>query len=314
MNSLRIVFMGSPDFAVPTLDSLHNSNHQIVAVVSGEDKRRTRRGEPEPSVVKKKATELGIKTIDADSMRDPELENQLRQLEADLFVVVAFKILPESLLKIPDKGAINLHASLLPKYRGAAPIHWAIINGEEETGCTVFFLNKEVDTGNIIAQEKTKIGPGETTGDLYERLKKQGADLIVQSVNQIAEGSVETKKQNNLKATPAPKLYRENTAIDFDKPASDVHNLVRGLNPFPVAWCMYSKEKMNVYETSLGPNLDLAPGELTIADDRLIAGTNPGSVELKTIQLPGRKKMSGIEFANGYSIDENLTSGISDES
>lgn len=312
MKSLRVVFMGSPDFAVPTLEKLHESDHQIVAVVSGKDKRRKRRGEPEPTVVKKTATDLGLNTIDADDMKDPELEDQLRNLDADLFVVVAFKILPESMLSIPAKGAINLHASLLPKYRGAAPIHWAIINGEQETGCTVFFLDRNVDTGNIIAQKKTQIGPDETTGDLYERLKKQGSDLVVESVNRIAEGSVEPKEQIDIKATPAPKLYRENTAIDFQRPASEVHNLVRGLNPFPVAWCMYGNEKMNVYESAPGPDLDIAPGELKVEDDRLLAGTNPGTIELKTIQLPGRKKMTGIEFAHGYSLDIPLTTDIHD--
>lgn len=311
MKSLRLVFMGSPDFAVPTLRRLHKSDHEIVAVVSGQDKRRKRRGDLEPTSVKRVASDLGLKTIDADSMKDPGLEKQLRDLNADLFVVVAFKILPEKLLEIPDKGAINLHASLLPKYRGAAPIHWAIINGEEQTGCTVFFLDKDVDTGSIIAQKKTPIAPADTTGDLYNRLKEQGAELVLESVNRIAEDNVSPEKQNDIKATPAPKLYRENTVIHFTEPASVVHNLIRGLNPFPVAWCMYGDEKMNVYESALGPNIELAPGELTIVDDRLLAGTNPGSVELKTVQLPGRKKMSGIEFANGYSIDVKLTSEAS---
>lgn len=298
--------MGSPDFAVPSLEALNRSPHKIVTVVSGEDKRRRRRGRPEPTPVKKKAMELGLKTLDADKMNDPALAEELERLKPDLFVVVAFKILPSSLLAIPSKGSINLHASLLPKYRGAAPIHWAIIRGETETGCTVFFLDENVDTGQILKQSKTTIKPTDTTGDLYQRLKHQGAELIVKCTDLISEGEYETENQNNSEATPAPKLFRENTKIDFSEPAEEIHNLIRGLNPFPGAWCLYDNEKMNVYRSQVGPDKNLEPGQMIFENDQLLLGTGAGTVQLLEIQLPGRRRMSGAEFAHGYDLTKTL--------
>jgi len=298
--------MGSPEFAVPSLEKLHQSSHEIITVVSGKDKRRRRQGKPEPTPVKKYALELGLETIDADNMDDPKLEENLRHLNPDLFVVVAFKILPESLLRIPSSGSINLHASLLPKYRGAAPIHWAIIRGEKETGCSVFFLDKNVDTGQIIKQKKTPIGPSETTGDLYERLKIEGAKLIEESVDMIASGNVKTEIQDHHQSSPAPKLFRDNTRVDFSKPAIEIHNLIRGLNPFPVAWCKYGKKIMKIYRSEIGPGKNLQPGSLIFENNQLLTGTGRGTLELLEVQLPGRKRMSGIEFAHGFNLDQKL--------
>lgn len=298
--------MGSPDFAVPSLDRLHDSEHNIVSVVSGKDKRRRRRGEPEPTAVKKRAQQLGLDTFDADDMKSPELKKHLEGLEADLFVVVAFKILPPDLLELPKFGSVNLHASLLPKYRGAAPIHWAIIKGESKTGCSVFFLDKSVDTGKIILKESTPIGPDETTGELYERLKFLGADLLVRSINQIASADYSLSPQNDSEATPAPKLFKENTKIDFTNSSHEVHNFVRGLNPFPTAWCLYDGHKMNVYKTSIGPDINLKPGQLSAEGETLLAGTTDGTIQLLQLQLPGRKRMTGEEFMNGYDLSKDL--------
>jgi len=306
MNPLKIVFMGSPDFAVPTLDRLNESEHEIVCVVSGTDKRRNRRGKPVPTTVKKRALELELPTLDVDDVKSDRFEEELKKLDADLFVVVAFKILPPNILEIPKKGSINLHASLLPKYRGAAPIHWAVIRGEKETGCTVFFLEKSVDTGSIIGRVKTSIKPNETTGNLYERLKDLGAELVVDSVDKIAADNVDTIEQNDEEATSAPKLFRENTKLDFDKSAQDVHNKIRGLNPFPKAWCNYDGEKMNVYKSEVVTGYRLEPGELTWDDGKLIVGCGSGAVQLKEIQLPGTKKLSGQDFANGYDLSKVL--------
>lgn len=303
---LRIVFMGSPDFAVPTLERLHQTTHKVVSVISGTDKRRSRRGEPVPTPVKQKALDLGLSTFDADEVKDPALHSHLKELNADLFVVVAFKILPQFLLDIPSHGSVNLHASLLPKYRGAAPIHWAVINGEEQTGCTVFFLDRGVDTGNIIKQKKISIGPDETTGDVYERLKLLGAKVMTDAVEEIASGTVIPWEQDERNASGAPKLFKENTRINFDKPAADLHNFIRGLNPFPVAWCMYGNKKMNVYKSRIGPYEDLNPGEFSFSGNKLLAGTGDGTIELLKVQLPGTKKMSGPEFANGYNLDITL--------
>jgi len=298
--------MGSPDFAVPSLEKLYESDHEIVSVISGKDKRRRRRGSPEPTAVKKRAGELGLTTFDADNMKDSELRDYLSSLNADLFVVVAFKILPTSLLEIPAYGCVNLHASLLPKYRGAAPIHWAIINGEKETGCSVFFLDRDVDTGKIIRQKSTPIGSDETTGELYVRLKHLGANLLNESVDSIASADYRVTVQEDAKSTPAPKLFKENTKIDFAQSAQTVHDFVRGLNPFPLAWCTFDGEKMNIYKTEVGTSINLQPGELTANENGIFAGTANGSVKLLELQLPGRKRMTGREFANGYDLSVDL--------
>lgn len=306
MRSLNIVFMGSPDFAIPSLEKLHNSDHNLLAVVSNPDKRRGRGSTPEPTVVKKRALELGLTTIDVKDVKSDEFHASLEELKPDLLVVVAFRILPVSILKIPAIGSVNLHASLLPKYRGAAPIHWSIIKGEKETGCTVFFLNENVDTGEIITKSRTKIGENETTGDLYNRLKETGADLLVRAINQIAEDSVQTVPQDHTLSTPAPKLFKENTRIDFTRPANEVHNFIRGLSPFPTAWCEYDEKKMNVYRAEPDGKTKLKPGELHFEDGRLLVGCGDQPIELKSIQLPGTRKMSGGDFANGYDLDINL--------
>jgi methionyl-tRNA formyltransferase len=297
---MRIVFMGSPDFAIPSLDKLQQSDHEIVSVVSNMDKRRGRREKPSPTAVKKRALEFNLPIIEVEELDNPGFYDKLKALNADLFVVVAFRILPPDILDLPKKGSINLHASLLPKYRGAAPIHWAIINGEEKTGCTVFFLDEKVDTGNIIEQRATEIGPNETTGDVYKRLKMMGSNLLMDAVEQIDRDSYQLQKQDDDKATPAPKLFTEDCKIDFSKPANLVHNKIRGLSPFPTAWAMLDDLKFNMYRSEIGPSIELAPGRLQMHNDDLIAGCNDGSVVLKKVQLEGKKRMSGKDFMNGY--------------
>lgn len=297
---MRIVFMGSPDFAIPSLQKLYNSDHEIISVVSNVDKRRGRGGKTSPTAVKKKALELNLPVIEVEELDDPSFYERLQALEADLFVVVAFRILPPKILDLPQKGSINLHASLLPKYRGAAPIHWAIINGEEETGCTVFFLDERVDTGQIIKQRKTFIHPNETTGDLYKRLKKMGSKLLVEAVEEIDQDAYELCKQDHDKATSAPKLFRNDCKIDFNKPAAEVHNKIRGLSPFPTAWAMLDDLKFNMYRSQVGPSIDLAPGRLQMQGDDLLVGCREGTVILEEVQQQGKKRMSGKDFMNGY--------------
>ena len=306
MEPLNIVFMGSPDFAVPSLEKLHNSIHTIQAVVSNPDKRRGRRGKPEPTAVKKKALELNLPTIDVEDVKSTEFRDQLAAIKPDLLVVVAFRILPQPILEIPKIGSVNLHASLLPKYRGAAPIHWAIINGEEKTGCTVFFLNEKVDTGNIIDTVETPIGPLDNTGDLYNRLKDTGSNLLITCLDKISAGNYSLKEQDDSKATPAPKLFKENTKIDFHQDARTVHNFVRGLNPFPGAWCTYNSQKMNIYRTKPVKAVNIDLGILQFSDKQLLAGCSKGAVELLEVQLSGTKVMSGADFANGYDINARL--------
>lgn len=303
---MRIVFMGSPDFAIPSLEKLHQSNHKIVRVVSNVDKRRGRRSKPSPTPVKAKAQELGLPVTTVESLDDPGFYDKMEALEADLFVVVAFRILPPKLLELPSKGSINLHASLLPKYRGAAPIHWAVINGEEETGCSVFFLNEQVDTGQLIAQQSTDVGINETTGDVYNRLKEMGSDLLAESVNRIAEESYELSEQNHDKATPAPKLFTEDCKINFDQSARKVHNKIRGLSPFPTAWATLDGKKFNMYRSQIGPDQSLKVGQLLMDGDQLLVGCNPGTVILEKVQLQGKKRMNGKDFMNGYNGPNQL--------
>jgi len=298
---LNIVFMGSPDFALPSLEKLHASAHNIVSVVSNVDKRRGRGGGTSPTPVKAKALELDLPVIEVENLDDASFESRLKELNPDLFVVVAFRVLPSRILEIPAKGSINLHASLLPRYRGAAPIHWAIMNGEKTTGCTVFFLEEQVDTGSIIKQRETPIGPNETTGDLYDRLKRMGSDLLLEAVDEIADNSVTGRPQDDTMATPAPKLFTEDCKIDFNRPAQEVHNKIRGLSPFPGAWAELDDLRFNIYRSEVGPQRNLSPGELRMEGDELLAGCKDGSVILKEVQIQGKKRMSGKDFMNGYS-------------
>jgi len=305
---LNIVFMGSPEFAIPALEVLHDSAHQIQAVISTSDKRRGRGERATATPVKKRATELGYNVFTYEATTDPELAATIRLLKPDLLVVVAYRILPPEVLAIPTRGSINLHASLLPKYRGAAPIHWAIINGEEETGCSVFFLSEAVDTGNVIRQVRTRIGPNETTGDLYERLKLMGAELLLESIEQIEHGDVEGVPQLEREATLAPKVFSGNARVNFTRPSTDVHNWIRGMSPFPGAWAMYGNHKMNLFRSRIGPDIELNPGEMIFAEGRfLLVGCGTGSVDIRELQLPGKSRISGVDFANGYNLKVSLT-------
>lgn len=298
--------MGSPDFAIPSLEAIHNSSHTIKAVVSNVDKRRGRGSEKAPTPVKAKALELGLPVIEVEDLKSPDFAKQLEVLEADLFVVVAFRILPKHVLEIPKIGSVNLHASLLPKYRGAAPIHWAVINGEEETGCTIFFLDEQVDTGKIILQKDITIGDNETTGEVYSRLMEQGSLALLEAVNQIGENTYSTIEQDDLAASPAPKLFREDCHVDFNKPAKKVHDKIRGLSPFPTAWANLDGEKFNMYRSKLGAYANIDPGELLVKEGKLLVGCSDGTVELLEIQLPGKKRMNTETFLQGNNLEGTL--------
>ncbi|NGP75681.1 methionyl-tRNA formyltransferase [Balneolaceae bacterium YR4-1] len=298
---MKIVFMGSPDFAIPSLEKLMASPHEIAAVVSNPDKRRGRGSETSPTAVKARAMKAGLPVISVDDLSSDIFADELEKLEADLFVVVAFRILPKRILEIPTKGSINLHASLLPKYRGAAPIHWAVINGEEKTGCTVFFLDEKVDTGSIIKQGETPIGPNETTGDLYGRLKEMGSKLLLDAVDEIEYGSYSLSPQDDSKATPAPKLFTEDCRIDFDGQAQNIHNKIRGLSPFPTAWAELDDLKFNMYRSSVGDTERYKPGQIGLHDGQMMVGTKDKDLILQEVQIQGKRRMSGRDFMNGYS-------------
>ncbi|MCH8558796.1 MAG: methionyl-tRNA formyltransferase [Balneolia bacterium] len=305
MRRLRIVFMGSPDFAVPSLEKLVSAgNHDIVSVVSGTDKKRGRGSALSPTPVKAKALELGFSVIEADSMKDPSLHAKLAELNPDLFVVVAFKILPSEMLAIPALGSVNLHASLLPKYRGAAPIHHAVMRGETDTGCTIFKLDAGVDTGGIILQHSLEIGPDETTGSVYTRLMKAGSEALNEAVNRIADGSASYSKQDDSKATPAPKLFDEHCVVDFSRPAPEVHNQIRGLSPFPTAYTLLDGKKLKLMSSSLISEDEKHDhfGKVIESDDgdSVMISCNPGTIVLGDVRYEGKKQMPATDFFRGY--------------
>ncbi len=300
---MNIVFMGSPDFAIPSLEKIHASHHKVISVVTNVDKRRGRGGSTSPTPLKAKAVELGLPVIEVNDLKSDEFHSNLARLEADLFVVVAFRILPKRILELPKIGSVNLHASLLPKYRGAAPIHWAIMKGEEKTGCTIFFLDERVDTGKIILQKETDIGWEENTGEVYKRLMNLGSDTLLEAINLIETNSFEAITQDDTEATPAPKLFKEHTHINFDRTADEIHNHIRGLSPFPTAWAMLDNDKINIYKAKTGPHANLDSGEILIKNDKLLVGCKDGTIELLEIQFPGKKRMEVSQFLAGNSID-----------
>lgn len=306
---LNIVFMGNPEFSVPTLRALATSRHTISSVITGSDKRRGRGGDTEPSHVKKAAMELALPVYEADSMNDAGLADHLRLVEPDVLVVVAFKMLPASLLRIPTLGAINLHASLLPAYRGAAPIHHALMHGESRTGCTVFLLDEGMDTGVILKQQAIDVHLTETTGQVYDRLRQLGAGLVVQTLDELARGTQQVIPQDDRLASLAPRIHPEDARIDFGLPALQVHNLVRAMSPFPAAWTTLAGRKIKILKTApIHPNAaeDRAahtsdPGHVQWVDGKACVACSDGMLELVEVLPQGKRKVSGREFLNGLS-------------
>lgn len=304
-SQLRIVFMGSPEFAVPSLEKLAASGHEIVGVVTGVDKKRGRGNELSPTVVKSAALNFGLSVIETDDVKSVAFEEALSVLKPDLLVVVAFKVLPANILKIPAIGSVNLHASLLPKYRGAAPIHWAVMNGEKETGVTVFFLDEQIDTGNYLLQSGVEIGSDETTGDIYKKLMDLGAEKLREAVDAIASGTYQLHKQDDTKAIKAPKLFQEHCIIRFDERAEVVHNQIRGLSPLPTAYCILDGKKLKVYKSKVVKNdlllANSGAGQILSQSSEFIVGCGQGAIELLEVQLEGKKRTDGASFLRGYS-------------
>ena len=301
---MKIVFMGTPEFAVPGLKVLIENQYDVVGVVTAPDKPQGRGKKIKGSAIKEFALEHQLRILQPTNLKSEEFHSELKSLNADLFIVVAFRMLPESVWKMPPMGTFNLHGSLLPHYRGAAPIHWAVINGETKTGLTTFFLKHEIDTGNIILQEEEQIQSDDTTGSLYVRLMHKGADLILKTVKSIESGTVNEKPQvvtNDHKE--APKLSKENTEIDWNKSATVIYNMVRGLNPFPSAWTHLNEKYYKIHEVKVGQSpKNLAPGEVFSDKKQVFVGTGEGSVELILIQPEGKRKMYISEFLAGNSI------------
>ena len=306
---MRIVYMGTPQFALPGLKILLDHQYDLVSVVTAPDKPRGRGQEVSFTPIKEFALQRHIPILQPASLGSPEFVNDLKRLEPDLIVVVAFRILPKEVYTIPSRGAFNLHASLLPKYRGAAPINWAIINGETETGVTTFFLQDRVDTGSVILQARVKIGADETAGELHDKLSDVGAEIVLQTVRLIELGKASPRAQDDALASPAPKIFKDDCRIDWKKPATAVHNVVRGLSPHPCAWTTHAGKVIRIFRTDPQP---AAPGQLTqpgsvveVGKKNLTVATGQGVISILELQQEGRKRMGVEEFLRGYVLVPN---------
>lgn len=298
---MNIVFMGTPDFAIPSLKILLESNHKVISVVTQPDKERGRGQKVSFTAVKQFAVENKIPVYQPEKLKgNIEFVEQMKSLEPDLFVVVAFGILPKEIFEIPKHGSFNLHGSYLPKYRGAAPIQWALINGDTETGLTTFKLAEKVDTGNILLQEKVEINYDDNFETLHDRMSELGAKLVLDTVNLIESGNYELKKQDDSLASPAPKITKEICLIDWNKSAVEIHNLVRGLSPYPAAFFNYNNKVIKVYKTQIVYDVNLKPFGLHQTKTDLTIGCGKGALRILEIQQEGKKRMSIEEFLRGF--------------
>jgi methionyl-tRNA formyltransferase len=298
---MKIVFMGTPDFAIPSLKILQENQHQILAIVTSPDKERGRGQKVTFTAVKQFAVENNISVYQPEKLKgNNEFVDQLKSLNPDLFVVVAFRILPKEVFEIPKFGSFNLHASYLPKYRGAAPIQWALINGDDETGLTTFKLAEKVDTGNIYLQEKVKIKPEDNFESLHDKMSLNGANLVLKTVKMIEGGNVELKAQDDSLSSPAPKITKEICLIDFNKSAKEIHNLVRGLSPNPAAFFNYNNIVIKIFKSEIVKNLTLQPLEFHQTKKELIIGCGKDALRILEIQQEGKKRMNVEEFLRGF--------------
>lgn len=318
IKDLGIVFFGTPEFAVESLEALIDNGFNIKAVVTMPDKIGGRGHKVIESAVKLCAVRHGLPLLQPEKLSDPQFVGQLREIGADLFIVIAFRMLPRVVWTMPPLGTFNLHGSLLPKYRGAAPINRAIMNGETETGVTTFMLKHEIDTGDILRQESIEIGPDENVGSVYERLMHLGARLTVDTVRHIATGDLKAMPQDELtkgvEPIPAPKIYHEDCRIDWHGTRAAVHNQVRGLSPVPGAWCSLAmgdeepgqQSTLKVLATAIPDASEpLVPGELLLKGGEVYAGAADGSVRLVTVQAAGKRAMPAADWYRGLRADEN---------
>ena len=299
--------MGTPDFAVSSLSALLDAGHKLVGVITAPDKPKGRGQQVKASPVKIYAEEKGLNVLQPTNLKDPAFQKELKSLGAELQVVVAFRMLPEAVINLPPKGSINLHGSLLPQYRGAAPINWAIINGEEETGVSTFFIKYAIDTGNIIEQERIPIKTNDTAGSLHDRMKEIGAKLLANTVAKIESGEYkEQTQEENDDLKVAPKLSSENCRIDWTGSAQQVYNHIRGLSPYPGAWTQLDGKLMKILKAELWTLDSGVPGTLVPDGKELHVLNTDGSIKLLEIKLEGKKAMAVAEFLNGYEIKSLL--------
>jgi methionyl-tRNA formyltransferase len=308
---LRIIYMGTPDFAVESLKALHEGGYNIVGVITMPDKPAGRGHKIQFSPVKQYALDNDLRLLQPEKLKDEAFLAELKSLQADLQIVVAFRMLPEAVWDMPRLGTFNLHASLLPQYRGAAPINWAVINGDVETGATTFFLTHEIDTGNIILQEKLPIAKTDTAGDVHDRLMVLGSRLVLKTVDLILTGNVQVKPQtqsNSLKA--APKIFKETCRVDWTKTATELYNFVRGLSPHPTAWTEITLPNgetlgLKIYETEKAFGQHSLPAGTLVTDNKTFIkiATSDGYLHLLSVQLAGKKRMKADELLRGYKVE-----------
>lgn len=315
---MKIVFFGTPEFAVASLDALVSNGYDVAAVVTMPDKPSGRGHHLSQSDVKKYAVAHNLPLLQPEKLKDPEFLAALKAIGADLFIVIAFRMLPEAVWQMPPMGTFNLHASLLPLYRGAAPINRAVMNGDSRTGVTTFMLKHEIDTGDILRQESIDIGPDENVGSVHDRLMALGAELTLDTVRHLAAGDLTPIPQEQLlqgaEPTPAPKIFKDDCRVDVRASAEAIHNHVRGLSPYPAAWAelaMYDDAKpettIKILATKLVAidDLRLAPGEILVAGKSVYMGTGTLPVELLQVQPAGKRAMAAIDWARGLRIGEN---------
>lgn len=312
MKPLKVVFFGTPEFAKTALKAIHKSHHEIVGVVTVADKASGRGQKINQSAVKTYAVEQNLKVLQPEKLRNTEFLEEVKSLGADVFVVVAFRMMPKVLFEMPRLGTFNLHASLLPDYRGAAPINYAIINGETKTGATTFFINEKIDEGNILLQEELAIAPNETAGELHDRLMEMGADLIVKTLDGLAENKIEERPQPTV-AEPknAFKIFKEDTRINWNQKGEIIHNFIRGLSPYPCAFTTLiiagEEKSLKIYKGKFTTSTDSIPGQLIINKNEFKIRTADGFFFPEELQLEGKKRMNIKDFLNGFRSFEEIT-------
>jgi methionyl-tRNA formyltransferase len=304
MDRLRIIFMGTPEFAVATLDKIYEAGYEIVGVVTVADKPAGRGMQLTESAVKKYALEKNLRILQPEKLKNPDFIEELKSLKADVQIVVAFRMLPEIVWNMPPMGTINLHGSLLPQYRGAAPINWAIINGEKETGVTIFKLQHKIDTGDILLQTKIPIAENETAGTLHDKMKDIGAELLLKTLEELQKGTLKETVQDAISAViqHAPKIYTETCEIDWNKNTEVIYNLIRGLSPYPTAFTFLQGKKLKIFSVEKESNSEVKEAGKIMTDQKsfLKFSTTDGYISLKEIQIEGKRKMKIEHFLRGW--------------
>lgn len=310
MEKLRIIFMGTPEFAVGILDTIIKNNYNVVGVITAADKPAGRGQKIKYSAVKEYALEHNLKLLQPTNLKDETFLAELKSLNANLQVVVAFRMLPEVVWRMPKFGTFNLHASLLPNYRGAAPINWAIINGETKTGVTTFFIDDKIDTGAMILSKEIGIGPNENAGNLHDRLMLLGSEAVVETLSLIEKGNVDTTiQQDSGEIKTAYKLNKDNCKIDWRKSAAEIHNLIRGLSPYPSAWCYFKDNgqewNVKIFDAKIiSENHSYNIGSIITTKKEIKIAAKDGFIQILSIQFPGKKKMQSNELLNGITFSE----------